>query len=166
MALGLSWPPLASSTWNPAERMALAKPALTVEGIIPAIMMGGLPSKWEHGVLMWMVPSLLEAIGTIPNNIVRVFIPCAHKLRSPFLAPPLFIPYILRVINLSTALALVTYNDDVAAMAVEVTRCERINTASASRTKVNGVSGCLGEIRCSSPLNRRREDMVAKRTCD
>jgi hypothetical protein len=88
-----------------------------------------------------------------------------HKLRSPFLVPPLFMPYILRVINLSTALALVTYNDT-DATAIEVTRCERTNTAGASRTEVDGVSSCLGEVRCGSPLNRRREDWVAKRTRD
>ena len=123
-------------------------------------MMGGLPSRREYGVSMWIVPSLLEPVNTIPYN--KKTIPCADQ----FLAPPLAILSILRVINLSAALALVTYNYDTDTTAIEVTRCERTNTASASGTEVNGVSSCLGKVRRGSPLNRRREDLVAQRMRD
>jgi hypothetical protein len=91
------------------------------------------------------VPSLLEVItiSTIPYNIAHIFIPCAHKPRSSFLAPPFFIPHILRVMNLSTAFALVTYNNDTDTTAIEVTRCERTNAAGASNAEVNGMSSCV-----------------------
>jgi len=64
--------------------------------------------------------------------------------------------------NLSTAFALVTYNNDTDAAAIEAMRCERTNAAGASNAEVNGMSSRLGEVRCSSPMDRRREDVVAK----
>jgi hypothetical protein len=49
---GLQCPPPASPTWNPAERIALTKRASTVDGVIPATMMGGLPSRRKCGLLV------------------------------------------------------------------------------------------------------------------
>jgi hypothetical protein len=49
---------LESSTWYPASKTEMTKPALTVVGVIPATMMGGLPRSRENGVSRWIVPSL------------------------------------------------------------------------------------------------------------
>ena len=108
--------------WKPAERMALTKPALTVDGVIPVTMIGGLPKSCEKGVSIWVAPSLEEGSQNSGLNLRgKESIPGLHQTWCPLLALPILVLGVIQIIQLIT-FGLVSENDNADAPSAQNTR--------------------------------------------
>ena len=89
--------------------------------------------------------------------------PSLHEARREFLRPPLLGLDVLSIVKFGGALGLVTGDDDTYTTALEVAGSEGANAAQTARTKVDRVCRSLRECGRLRPLDRKGEDLVAKR---